>query len=153
MKLSRGDRAAEVCVEGEIAVIEGRRVPFQAIRAGGRLAAIRAGSDVVRVRAERDGNRVLVWCAGSVHEFRKAALRPAAAAEASGDLLAPMPGRVRRVLLGPGESVGRGDVILILEAMKMEHAIRAPRSGTVIKVHYGEGDLVEAGAVLAEIAD
>jgi 3-methylcrotonyl-CoA carboxylase alpha subunit len=151
MKLSRGDRAAEVRVEGESAVIEGRRVPFQAIRAGGRLEAIRAGSDVVRVRVERDGSRVLVWCAGSVHEFRQTALRAAAAAEASGDLLAPMPGRVRSVLLGPGERVGRGDVILILEAMKMEHAIRAPRSGTVARVLFAEGDLVDAGAVLAEI--
>jgi biotin carboxyl carrier protein len=151
MKLFRGDRAVEVRVEGEIAVIEGRRVPFQAIRAGGRLEAIRAGSDVVAVRAERDGNRILVWCAGSVHEFRQATLRAAAAAEASGDLLAPMPGRVRRVVLGAGERVGRGDVLLILEAMKMEHAIRAPRDGTVGKIFYREGDLVEAGAVLAEI--
>jgi biotin carboxyl carrier protein len=150
MKLSCRDRAADVRVEGGIAVIEGRRFPFEAVDAGGRLEAIRAGSDVVRVRAERDGNRVLVWCGGSVYDFRLAALR-AAAAEASSDLLAPMPGRVRSVLLGPGESVRRGDVILILEAMKMEHAIRAPRSGTVVKVHYGEGDLVEAGAVLAEI--
>lgn len=151
MKLSCGDKAAEVGIEEGIAVIEGRRVPFEATLAGERLVAIRAGQDVVRVRAERDGDRVLVWCAGSVHEFRRAAGRAAAAGEASGDLLAPMPGRVRRVVFGAGEKVGRGDVLLILEAMKMEHAIRAPRDGTVVKVHYGEGDLVEAGAVLAEI--
>jgi len=93
-----------------------------------------------------------VWCAGAVHEFRRAAGRAASPGEASGGLLAPMPGRVRRVLLGAGERVGRGAVILILEAMKMEHAIRAPRDGTVARVHFAEGDLVEAGAVLAEIA-
>jgi biotin carboxyl carrier protein len=151
MKLSCGDKAAEIRIEEGIAFIEGRRVPFESTRAGERLEAIRAGQDVVRVRAERDGNRVLVWCAGSVHEFRRAAGRAKAAGEASGDLLAPMPGRVRRVVLAAGEKVGRGDVLLILEAMKMEHAIRAPRDGTVAKVHYGEGDLVEAGAVLAEI--
>ena len=151
MKLSCGDRAAEVRIEGGIAVIEGHRVAFEATRAGERLEAIRAGRDVVRVRAERDGNRVLVWCAGSVHEFRRAAGRAAAAREALGDLLAPMPGRVRRVVLGAGEKVGRGDVLLILEAMKMEHAIRAPRDGTVARVLFAEGDLVDAGAVLAEI--
>jgi 3-methylcrotonyl-CoA carboxylase alpha subunit len=151
MKLSCGDKAAEVRIEGGIAVIEGRRLPFEAMRAGERLEAIRAGSDVVAVRAVRDGNRVLVWCAGSVHEFRRATGRAAAAGEASGDLLAPMPGRVRRVVLGAGEKVGRGDVLLILEAMKMEHAIRAPRDGTVVKIFYGEGELVEAGAVLAAI--
>lgn len=153
MKLSCGDRAAEVRIEEGTAVIEGRRVPFEATRAGERLEAIRAGQDVVRVRAERDGNRVLVWCAGSVHEFRRAKGRATAAGEASGDLLAPMPGRVRRVVLAAGEKVGRGDVLLILEAMKMEHAIRAPRDGTVVRVHYGEGDLVEAGAVLAELGE
>jgi biotin carboxyl carrier protein len=151
MKLSSGDEAAEVRIEGGIAVIEGRRVPFEATRAGERLEAIRAGCDVVRVRAERDGNRVLVWCAGSVHEFRRATGRAAAAGEASGDLLAPMPGRVRRVVLGAGAKVGRGDVLLILEAMKMEHAIRAPRDGIVARVLFAEGDLVDAGAVLAEI--
>jgi 3-methylcrotonyl-CoA carboxylase alpha subunit len=151
MKLSCGDRAAEIRIEQGIAVIEGRRVPFEATRSGERLEAIRAGREVVRVRAKRDGNRILVWCAGSVFEFRRAAGRAAAAGEASADLLAPMPGRVRRVVVGAGKKVGRGDVLLILEAMKMEHAIRAPRDGTVVKVHYGEGDLVEAGAVLAEI--
>jgi biotin carboxyl carrier protein len=153
MKLSCGDRAAEVRIEEGFAVIEGRRVPFEAARSGQRLESIRAGQGVTRVRAERDGNRVLVWCDGSVYEFRRAAGRAAAAWEASADLLAPMPGRVGRVVLGAGERVGRGDVILILEAMKMEHAIRAPRDGTLVRVHYGEGDLVEAGAVLAEITD
>jgi acetyl/propionyl-CoA carboxylase alpha subunit len=151
MRLSCGDKAAEVRIEAGVAVIEGRRVPFDVTRAGERLEAIRSGQSLVRIRAHRDGKRVLVWCAGSVHEFRRAAGRVAAAGEASGDLLAPMPGRVRRVFLGAGEKVGRGDVLLILEAMKMEHAIRAPRDGTVVKMHYGEGDLVEAGAVLAEI--
>jgi 3-methylcrotonyl-CoA carboxylase alpha subunit len=63
-----------------------------------------------------------------------------------------MPGRVRRVLLGEGARIGKGDVILILEAMKMEHAIRAPRDGTVVRVLFAEPHLVEAGTVLAEIA-
>jgi 3-methylcrotonyl-CoA carboxylase alpha subunit len=152
MKLSRGGETAEVRVEGGSAVLDGRPVVFHATRAGGRLAAIRVERDVFRVRAVRDGNRVFVWCAGAVHEFQRAAGRPASTGEASGGLLAPMPGRVRRVLLGAGERVGRGAVILILEAMKMEHAIRAPRDGTVARVHFAEGDLVEAGAVLAEIA-
>jgi len=151
MKLSCGDRTAEVRIEDGMAVIDDRRVRFEATRSFERLEAIRAGQSVVRVRAERDGNRVLVWCAGDVHEFRRAAGRAAAAGEASADLLAPMPGRVRRVLLGAGERVRRGDVLLILEAMKMEHAIRAPRDGTVVKIHYVEGNLVEAGAVLAEV--
>ena len=152
MKLSRGGETAEIRVDGERAVLDGRPVVFDATRAGGRLEAIRVGKDVFRVRAERDGNRVFVWCAGAVHEFRRAAGRAASAGSASGGLLAPMPGRVRRVLLGEGARVAKGGVILILEAMKMEHAIRAPRDGTVVRVLFAEGDLVEAGAILAEIA-
>jgi len=152
MKLSSGGETVEVRVEGESAVLDGRRVVFRAIRAGERLEAIRVGEAVVRVQAERDGNRVFVWCAGAVHEVRRAAGRAASAVSATGGLLAPMPGRVRRVLLGEGAPVRKGDVVLILEAMKMEHAIRAPGDGTVVRVLFGEGDLVEAGAVLAEIA-
>jgi 3-methylcrotonyl-CoA carboxylase alpha subunit len=152
MKLSCGVETAEVRVEGEHAVLGGRPVTFHAMRARGRLEAIRIEKDVVRVRVERDGNRVFVWCAGSVHEFRRASGRALSSGEASGGLLAPMPGRVRRVFLGAGARVGKGDVILVLEAMKMEHAIRAPRDGTVARVLFAEGDLVEAGAVLAEIA-
>jgi biotin carboxyl carrier protein len=63
-----------------------------------------------------------------------------------------MPGRVRMVVAVPGTRVSRGEVVLILEAMKMEHAIRAPRDGMVARIFFREGDLVEAGAMLAEIA-
>ena len=153
MKLTCRDATAEVRIEGGTAVLDGRRIPFSAVRAGGRLEAIRIGDDALPVRAVRDGTRVLVWCAGSVLEMRPAGGRHARTGEASGDLLAPMPGRVRRVELPAGSKVERGDVILILEAMKMEHAIRAPREGTLARVHFDEGDLVEAGAVLAELAD
>jgi 3-methylcrotonyl-CoA carboxylase alpha subunit len=62
-----------------------------------------------------------------------------------------MPGRIRKTLVEPGDSVERGQVVLVLEAMKMEHAIRAPRDGTVTRLDHAEGDLVEAGTVLAEI--
>ena len=151
MKLSSGGETLEVRVEGESAVLDGRAVAFHATRAGGKLEVIHVGEAVFRVRAERDGNRVFVWCAGIAHEFRRAAGRAASAGIAAGGLLAPMPGRVRRVLPGEGARVGKGDVILILEAMKMEHAIRAPRDGTVARVLFGEGDLVEAGAILAEM--
>ncbi len=153
VKLSRGDETADVRIDGETAVLDGRPVPFQAMRSGERLEGIRIGPNVFRVRAARDGKRVFVWCAGSAHEIQRSAGRAPAAGDASGDLLAPMPGRVRRVLLGEGQKVGRGDVLLILEAMKMEHAIRSPRDGTVARVLFAEGDLVDAGAVLAEITE
>jgi biotin carboxyl carrier protein len=64
-----------------------------------------------------------------------------------------MPGRVRRLVAAPGAPVARGDVLLVLEAMKMEHAIRAPHDGILERFLVAEGDLVEAGVDLAVLAD
>ena len=151
MKLSSGDKSADVNIEGETARLDGRPVTFEASRRDGRIEAIRIDQDVFRVRVAREKDRVFVWCAGEVREFLRAGRRSTRMAESVGGLIAPMPGLVRRIVAKAGSSVVRGDVILILEAMKMEHAIRAPRDGTVAKIFHSEGDRVEAGTVLAEI--
>jgi 3-methylcrotonyl-CoA carboxylase alpha subunit len=151
MKLSSGDEAAEVRIEGESARLDGRCVTFEASRRDGKIEAIRIGEDVFRVRVARGKDRVFVWCAGEVREFLRAGKRSSRMGEAAGGLLAPMPGLVRKIVAKAGSRVARGDVILILEAMKMEHAIRAPREGTVVKILHAEGDLVDAGTALAEI--
>ena len=67
---------------------------------------------------------------------------------AAGGLTAPMPGRVSVVNVSAGDRVRRGDTLLILEAMKMEHSIVAPADGVVERLHYGQGDLVDEGAEL-----
>jgi 3-methylcrotonyl-CoA carboxylase alpha subunit len=151
MKLSSGEEVADVRIERDSALLDNRRVTFEVSRRDGRLEAIRIGQDVFRIRVAREKERVFVWCAGEVREFLRAGRRSARMVEAAGGLAAPMPGRVRRIVAKAGSSVARGDVILILEAMKMEHAIRAPRAGTIEKIFHAEGDLVEAGAVLAAI--
>jgi 3-methylcrotonyl-CoA carboxylase alpha subunit len=151
MKLSSGEEVADVLIERENALLDGRRVTFDVSRRDGRLEAIRIGQDVFRIRVAREKERVFVWCAGEVREFLRAGRRAVRIAETAGGLIAPMPGRVRRIVAKAGSRVARGDVILILEAMKMEHAIRAPRAGTVEKIFHAEGDLVEAGAALAAI--
>jgi 3-methylcrotonyl-CoA carboxylase alpha subunit len=63
-----------------------------------------------------------------------------------------MPGRVVQVRVRAGDQVARGAALLVLEAMKMEHTIVAPIDGAVVAVHYGEGDLVEEGVDLIDIA-
>ncbi|GAA4207302.1 biotin carboxylase N-terminal domain-containing protein [Streptosporangium oxazolinicum] len=70
-----------------------------------------------------------------------------------GSLVAPMPGTVLRVDVEPGEAVGAGRVVVVLEAMKMEHRIAAPAPGTVAAVNVTPGRQVEAGAVLAVIEE
>ena len=78
--------------------------------------------------------------------------RPSARAQAlSGQLAAPMPGRVISVLVAQGEPVERGQPVMVIEAMKMEHTIRAPADGVVAQVSFVEGELVEEGAELLAI--
>jgi 3-methylcrotonyl-CoA carboxylase alpha subunit len=66
----------------------------------------------------------------------------------AGRLSAPMPGRVAQVMVEPGTSVRRGQALIVIEAMKMEHAVTAPADGVVEAVRFAPGDLVEEGAEL-----
>jgi 3-methylcrotonyl-CoA carboxylase alpha subunit len=66
-------------------------------------------------------------------------------------LEAPMPGKVIAVKVQPGQAVARGDEILVVEAMKMENAVRAPRDGVVKAIHAREGEMVGPGVVLVEL--
>ena len=63
-----------------------------------------------------------------------------------------MPGKVAAVLVEPGALVERGQPLLVLEAMKMEHTIRAPEAGRIAAVRYAAGEQVEDGALLVELA-
>ncbi len=63
----------------------------------------------------------------------------------------PMPGKILSVKKNVGDSVSKGDTILVLEAMKMENDIVAPEDGTIASIDVNEGASVEAGAVLATL--
>ena len=64
-------------------------------------------------------------------------------------IVSPMPGKILGVKAKAGDKVTRGQVVLILEAMKMENEIVAPQDGTIVSIDTNEGASVEAGAVLA----
>ncbi|KJF69099.1 acetyl/propionyl/methylcrotonyl-CoA carboxylase subunit alpha [Rhizobium nepotum] len=68
----------------------------------------------------------------------------------TGGLEAPMPGIIRAVLSENGATVEAGEALVVMEAMKMEHTIRAPAKGTVTAINCAEGDMVAAGAVLVD---
>jgi biotin carboxyl carrier protein len=68
-----------------------------------------------------------------------------------GGLTAPMPGKVFKVLVKTGDAVMKGQTLLVLEAMKMEHAIKADKDGKVRRILFKEGDLVQGGMALAEL--
>lgn len=69
----------------------------------------------------------------------------------AGDILAPMPGKVTKVLRQKGDSVMKGDAILVMEAMKMEYTLKSEGPGRVEKVDCQPGDQVTLGKVLVKI--
>jgi 3-methylcrotonyl-CoA carboxylase alpha subunit len=70
----------------------------------------------------------------------------------AGRIVAPMPGTVTRVLVEAGTDVPRGTPLIVLEAMKMEHTLRAPADGRLVTLKCAVGDFVQEGAELAEFA-
>ena len=78
---------------------------------------------------------------------------PAAAGLAAGEVVkAPMPGNVLKINVAQGQTVTEGDVLLVLEAMKMENDITATKSGTVAQIVVAKGAVVETGSPLVVIA-
>lgn len=81
-----------------------------------------------------------------------AAAAPAAAAPAGGEKVsAPMPGTILDVRVSNGQAVKKGDILFILEAMKMENEIMAPCDGTIASVSVTKGAAVDSGALLCVI--
>ncbi|MCM3877807.1 MAG: acetyl-CoA carboxylase biotin carboxyl carrier protein subunit [Thermoanaerobaculia bacterium] len=78
--------------------------------------------------------------------------RTVRAPEDAPSLEAPMPGRILGVRTAVGATVRKGETLVLVEAMKMEHAVRAPRDGTVTRILVAEGQMVGLGDVLAEMA-
>jgi 3-methylcrotonyl-CoA carboxylase alpha subunit len=111
--------------------IDGRAHPFHCVRDGDAVHLFWEGASY-RLGIEREGAR-------------------SAPRGASGSLEAPMPGKVIAVAAVPGQVVAKGDELLVVEAMKMENALRAPRAGVVKAVRARVGDMVQPGLVLVEL--
>ena len=84
-------------------------------------------------------------------EASKPAAAPVVPTAGSEKIVSPMPGNILNVNVKVGDSVKKGQVLLILEAMKMENEIMAPKDGTVTAVNVQKGSTVESGALLVTI--
>ena len=103
------------------------------------------------VTVEEVGGAAPVAATPVAAPVKAAPAKAAAPAAGSVSVTAPMPGKILNVRLQAGAVVKKGDVILILEAMKMENEIVAPEDGTIASINVATGDSVEAGAVLATL--
>ena len=114
--------------------------------------SIRLDERMYRARALRDGGDWHVF-AGS--DYRRLTLRHGLSGHDEearrGSLAAPMPGRIVQVMSRPGEAVKKGQALLILEAMKMEHTVTAPADGIVKEIHFAAGEQVLEGAELVTL--
>ncbi len=122
-------------------------------RERGDLSA-RINGAMQRFRGEVTGNCILVHDGQRrlrLHAVEVYRRQQGAADSAEHRIRAPMPGRVVLVQATTGDSVSAGDVVLVIEAMKMELALKAPRNGIVAEVRVAAGEFVEADAVLATL--
>jgi 3-methylcrotonyl-CoA carboxylase alpha subunit len=106
-------------------------------------------------RADIDGERVLMHDGTQRHVFVHAPAFAYATSEKQGSdrIVAPMPGRIVLIKTRPGADVIEGEELLVMEAMKMELTLRAPRAGRVDTVQAAAGDFVDADAVLVKLAE
>jgi 3-methylcrotonyl-CoA carboxylase alpha subunit len=108
-----------------------------------------------RVPLRSDAAHVLLHDAhGQRYRFARTAAFAWAASDAAGSnqVIAPMPGRIVLVKASAGDTVEQGQELLVMEAMKMELALKAPRAGTIESVSATQGEFVEADAVLVRFA-
>jgi 3-methylcrotonyl-CoA carboxylase alpha subunit len=107
-----------------------------------------------RARVRFSGDRAFVHTMDySVGLVRKPRFPDLSAMVPAGGCVAPMPGKVIEVRVAEGDRVGAGQVLLIMEAMKMEHSVTAPQDGTVAQVSVGAGDQVDADALLVVVEE
>jgi 3-methylcrotonyl-CoA carboxylase alpha subunit len=131
-----------------------QRWPLVLASRGGERHDVTLGEQRHALTVYATGERISVFSAGGsavVHEIDPIAHAADGAAE-GGRLTAPMPGKVIAFLARAGDAVKQGQPLAVMEAMKMEHTITAPRDGTVAELLYAVGDQVGEGGELLRLA-
>ncbi|HKO05201.1 MAG TPA: biotin/lipoyl-containing protein [Candidatus Acidoferrales bacterium] len=162
LKIQLGGRTRdlEMAREGRriSGTLDGRRMEADAVEVSPGIYSILTDGAAFEVRVERAATGLTVAVGGRrlaarVVDPRQWQGRRAGAVEAEGrqQILAPMPGKVVRVLVKQGEKVEAGRGLVVVEAMKMQNEIRSPKTGTVEKLLVSEGKAVTAGEVVAVV--
>jgi len=136
--------------------LDGREIQIDAVLARRDVLSVLVGGNAYEIKRECTATDVHLWVgdicyAVELRDPRSLRSRKGTATDEKGPkkLLAPMPGKVVRVLIGEEQAVEAGQSILVVEAMKMQNEIKSPKKGTVQKIVATEGANVNAGDVLA----
>lgn len=147
--------AVEILADGTVRV-DGAAEPFRVVSSGQGCYVVSDGAHTceVFVAGPADARHVSAEGRTAVVEIDSATAPPRRKSRpGAGDgTVAPMPGTVVKIVVTAGQQVASGDVLLTLEAMKMELPLRAPRDGVVKAVLCKEGELVQPGATLIDLA-
>ena len=135
--------------------LNGRDLELDAILARPDVLSLRIGNLAYEVKSERVANELHLWVGSKVFTVEIRDPRSLRGRVRAGDdqgprkIVAPMPGKVVRVLVREGAEVESGAGVAVVEAMKMQNEIKSPKQGTIRKILVGEGAAVNAGDVLA----
>ncbi|MGY0504178.1 acetyl/propionyl/methylcrotonyl-CoA carboxylase subunit alpha [Luteimonas sp. e5] len=141
--------------DGDFEVEEdGHTLRLQGMRLHGDLLSGRVEGMARRLQVTFDEDEVLLHDGERRHHLQRTALHRVEDEQGGGSgerIAAPMPGRVVKVARQPGDAVKADEVVLVMEAMKMELALKAPRDGVIAEVRVAAGDFVEGDAVLVTL--
>jgi biotin carboxyl carrier protein len=140
-------------------IVEDARLEADAVEIAPGIYSILIDGESLEARVEPDGRGLRVTVANhewraEIHDPREWRRNRGGAAEAEGrqQVIAPMPGKIVRVLIGAGDAVEAKQALFVVEAMKMQNEIRSPKSGRVERLLVTEGQTVNAGEVLLTIS-
>jgi biotin carboxyl carrier protein len=139
--------------------IDGRAVEADALEVEPGIYSVRIDGKSFEVRVEPFAGALRAWSSGreysvSVRDPRKweRNRRSAASSQGRQNVVAPMPGKIVRLLVKAGEAVRAGQGIAVVEAMKMQNEVRSPKAGVVERLMVEEGRAVNAGDAIATVA-
>ena len=121
--------------------------------AGDRIIDADLAGNRTRATVVRRVNDLTVFAFGIGHRLEFEVPAAVEEEDPSGRLVSPLPGAVIQVLIKDGEAVQKGQALMIIEAMKMEHTISAPQSGTVKRIYFAAGEQVAEGAQLLDFEE
>ena len=144
-------RHGEFTLDGEGVALQGQHEAASA-----HSGVLRLAHREVPFHSARVGSELHLWLDGCVYRFllesdEVGSHATSRSGTAGGMVTAPMPGRVVQVNAQPGASVAAGDVLVVVESMKVQFNVAAPSAGTVAEVNCEPGQMVELGAVLARL--